>query len=135
MTLMKRLLTLLRTDIGRKALMGITGLLLIAFLITHMLANLLVMVSPQRYNEYSHNLTSNLLIYLAELGLLVFFVGHFVSGLLVWQRNRAARPHKYAMKVRTDRTGRKSLASTTMIVSGIVLLVFVPLHIATFKFG
>ncbi|HXC52143.1 MAG TPA: succinate dehydrogenase cytochrome b subunit [Candidatus Limnocylindrales bacterium] len=132
---MKRLLALVRTDIGRKALMGVTGLLLIAFLITHMLANLLVLFNRDGYNEYSHKLTGNPLIYLAELGLLVFFVSHFVSGILVWMRNRAARPDGYTMKVRADRTGRKSLASTTMIASGIVMLVFVPLHIATFKYG
>ena len=132
---MSRLLALLKTDIGRKALMGLTGLLLIAFLVSHMLANLLVIFDAEGYNEYSHNLTSNPLVYLAELGLLVLFVGQFVSGIAVWRRNRAARPDRYRMKVRADRTGRKSLASTSMIASGIVMLVFVPLHIVTFKFG
>ena len=132
---MKRILALLRTDIGRKAVMGLTGLLLIAFLVTHMLANLLVLFSPAGYNAYSEHLTSNPLIYLAELGLVVLFIGHFVSGIIVWRRNRGARPTAYQMKVYADRTGRKSLASTTMIVSGLVMLVFVPLHIATFKFG
>jgi succinate dehydrogenase / fumarate reductase cytochrome b subunit len=132
---MNRILALLRTDIGRKALMGLTGLLLIAFLISHMLANLLVIFDPEGYNSYSHTLTSNPLIYLAELGLFAFFAGHFVSGIVVWWRNRAARPAPYQLKVRADRTGRKSIASTTMIVSGIVMLVFVPLHILTFKFG
>jgi succinate dehydrogenase / fumarate reductase, cytochrome b subunit len=132
---MNRILALLRTEIGRKALMGITGLLLIAFLISHMLANLLVIFDKDGYNHYSHNLTSNPLVYLAELGLLAFFVGHFISGILVWQRNRAARPVDYQFKVAADRTGRKSIASTTMILSGLVMLVFVPLHLETFKFG
>lgn len=132
---MKRILALLRTDIGRKALMGLTGLLLIGFLISHMLANLLVLFDREGYNHYSHALVSNPLIYLAELGLLVLFVGHLVSGIAVTVRNRAARPTAYQLKTRADRTGRKSLASSTMIVSGIVMLVFVPLHIATFKFG
>ena len=73
---MKRIVALLKTDIGRKALMGITGLLMIGFLVTHMLANLLVLFNPEAYNHYSENLTSNPLIYLAELGLVLFFVGH-----------------------------------------------------------
>jgi succinate dehydrogenase / fumarate reductase, cytochrome b subunit len=132
---MNRILALLRTEIGRKALMGITGLLLIGFLISHMLANLLVLFDKDGYNHYSHNLTSNPLVYLAELGLLVFFVAHFISGILVWQRNRSARPVDYRIKVPADRTGRKSIASTTMILSGVVMLVFVPLHLETFKFG
>lgn len=132
---MKRILALLRTDIGRKALMGITGLLLIGFLISHMLANLLVIFDKDGYNHYSHNLISNPLIYVAELGLVALFVGHLVSGIVVTMRNRAARPAAYQVKTRADRTGRKSLASSTMIFSGILMLVFVPLHILTFKFG
>jgi succinate dehydrogenase / fumarate reductase, cytochrome b subunit len=132
---MKRILALLRTDIGRKALMGLTGLLLIGFLIMHMLANLLVIFDKDAYNNYSYHLTSNPLIYLAELALVLFFVGHLVSGIIVTMRNRAARPIDYQQKNVADETGRKSFASTTMILSGIVMLVFVPLHLETFKFG
>lgn len=132
---MKRIFALLRTDIGRKALMGLTGLLLIGFLITHMLANLLVIFDKDGYNAYSYHLTSNPLIYIAELGLLLFFIGHFVSGIMVTLRNRAARPLDYEQKTAAGTSGRKSLASATMIFSGIVMLVFIPLHLITFKFG
>lgn len=132
---MKRILALLRTDIGRKALMGVTGLLLIGFLITHMAANLLVLFNKDGYNHYSHSLVTNPAIYLAEAGLLAFFVGHFVSGILVTMRNRAARPVAYQVKRKQGTTGRKSLASASMIFSGILMLLFVPLHLITFKFG
>lgn len=132
---MKRFLALLRTDIGRKALMGVTGLLLIGFLITHMAANLLVLFDRDGYNRYSHNLVTNPLIYLAEAGLLAFFVGHFVSGILVTMRNRAARPVAYQVTAKQGTSGRKSLASASMIFSGILMLLFVPLHLITFKFG
>lgn len=115
--------------------MGLTGLLLIGFLITHMMANLLVLFDKEAYNNYGHSLVSNPLIYLAEFALVAFFVGHLVSGIMVTLRNRAARPINYAQKSRSDQTGRKSLASATMIFSGIVMLVFVPLHLWTFKFG
>jgi succinate dehydrogenase / fumarate reductase cytochrome b subunit len=130
-----RILRFFTTSIGQKMLMGATGLLLIGFLVTHMAANLLVLVDAGAYNHYSHNLVSNPLIYVAELGLLVLFVGHFVSGILVSLRNKAARPVGYQMKQRAGYTSHKSLASTTMILTGLVVLVFVPLHIATFKFG
>ena len=132
---MTRILALLRTDIGRKALMGLTGLLLIGFLIMHMLANLLVIFSKDGYNHYSHALITNPLIYLAEFGLLAFFAGHFVSGIWVTLRNWAARPVDYQVKTRAGDDGRKSLASTTMIFSGALVLVFVPLHLVVFKFG
>jgi len=130
-----RLRALLTSAIGRKAIMGATGLLLIAFLIMHMAANLLVIFDKDAYNSYSHHLITNPLIYLAEAALLAFFVFHFVEGILFYLRNRSARPLPYGMKTRAGHASRKSLASSTMIVSGLVMLLFVPLHIETFKFG
>jgi succinate dehydrogenase / fumarate reductase cytochrome b subunit len=132
---LSELRTLLTSLIGRKALMAATGLLLVGFLIAHVAANLLVLVDHEAFNAYSHKLVSNPLIYLAEVGLLVLFVAHFASGLIVERRNRAARPVPYADKQRAGGRSRKSFASTTMIFSGIVVLVFVPLHILTFKLG
>jgi len=121
--------------VGRKILMGLTGVLLIGFLIVHMTGNLLVLAGPEAYNHYSHALVSNPAIYAAEVGLLALFAGHLLLGIIVTLRNRSARPVPYAVKERAGHTSRKSLASTTMIYSGLVLLVFVPLHIWTFKFG
>lgn len=132
---MKRLLALLQSDIGRKALMGLTGLLLIGFLIAHMSANLLVPFSKDAYNAYSHHLITNPLIYLAELALLAFFAGHLLTGILVTLKNWGARPVGYQRKDRAGGPSRKSLASSTMIYTGLVMLVFVPLHLKTFKFG
>jgi succinate dehydrogenase / fumarate reductase cytochrome b subunit len=130
-----QIVSFVTSSIGKKLVMAITGLLMIGFLITHMSANLLVIFDGAAYNEYSHALISNPLIYIAEFGLLALFVGHFLSGLAVTLRNRRARPIQYGAKNPAGHTSRKSLASTTMILSGIVLLVFVPLHILTFKFG
>ena len=132
---MSPLVRLLTSSIGRKLLMAATGLLLIGFLVAHLAGNLLIFVGPTAFNEYSHALISNHLIYLAELGLLVLFVLHLVSGIAVTRANRAARPAGYAKKRWAGHTSNKSLASATMIVSGLVVLVFVPLHLAVFKFG
>ena len=132
---MSQIVSFVTSSIGRKLVMAITGLLMIGFLVTHMSANLLVIFAPEAYNDYSHALTSNPLIYVAEFGLVALFVGHFISGFAVTLGNRKARPVAYGEKNAAGHTSRKSLASTTMIVSGLVLLVFVPLHLLTFKFG
>ncbi len=132
---MNRLKVLLSTGIGRKMLMGFTGLALIGFLIMHMSANLLVLFSKEAFNEYSHALISNPLIYIAEFGLLAVFVGHFLTGFIVERGNRKARPVAYQESKGAGRPSSKSIASSTMIITGIVLLIFVPLHILTFKFG
>src|SRR5688572_9056812 len=128
-------LRLLTSPIGQKLLMAATGLLLIGFLVAHLSGNLLIFVGADAFNEYSHALVSNHLIYLAELALLVLFVLHFVSGIAITRHNWGTRDHGYATRRRARHTSNKSLASTTMIFSGLVVLVFVPLHLWIFKFG
>lgn len=125
----------LSSSVGQKILMAITGLLLIGFLIIHLTGNLLIFVGPQAYNEYSHKLISNPLIYVAELILLLLFIGHFVSGILVTLKNRRARPERYTKTAWAGHASHRSISSISMIVTGLVVLVFVPLHLWEFKFG
>jgi succinate dehydrogenase / fumarate reductase cytochrome b subunit len=133
---MSNVFKFLSSAIGRKVLMALTGLLLIGFLVAHLGGNLLVFSpSPAAFNEYSEALVSNPLIYAAEAGLLVLFMAHLVNGILVTVKNREARPVPYRQTARAGHTSHKSLASATMILSGVVVLVFVPLHLWTFKFG
>ena len=49
--------------------------------------------------------------------------------------NRQARPVGYAMKKGAGHTSRKSFASSTMIVSGLWLLLFLIIHVKAFKYG
>ncbi len=126
---------LLTSSIGRKMLMGATGLLLLAFLVVHLAGNVLVFAGPGPFNAYSHKLIANPLVYVAEVGLLVLFVAHLVSGILVARANAKARPVGYVVKRRAGGASHKSVASSTMIFSGLLILLFVPLHLWTFKFG
>jgi len=129
------MLRMLTSSVGRKLLMAATGLLLLGFLIVHLSGNLLIFKSAEAFNEYSETLLANPLIYVAEAGLFALFVAHLVSGIAVTLKNRAARPVPYEKKTWAGHASHKSLASTTMIYTGIIVLVFVPLHIWTFKFG
>jgi succinate dehydrogenase / fumarate reductase, cytochrome b subunit len=132
---MSSLSRFLSSSVGTKILVALTGLGFAAFLLTHLAANLLVLVDPHGYNEYSHKLISNPLIYIAEAGLVVLFLVHAFKATMVTLRNREARGRGYALKRRAGHTSRKSLASSTMIVTGIWLLLFVVVHLKTFKFG
>lgn len=119
--------------ISRKQVVAVTGLGLAVFVLIHMAGNMLVFVSPQAYNEYSHKLTSNPLIYIAELGLLVFFLGHaFHASFLTW-RNYQARPERYAKWATGPK--RTPWVHRTLFAQGAILFVFVILHLATFKYG
>lgn len=123
------------STIGTKILIAITGLAMFLFLIVHMAANLLLFVGPDVYNGYSHKLISNPLIYVAEAGLVLLFIVHVFNAVTNWAKNRGARPVGYTKKAWAGHTSRKTVASSTMIYTGVVIFVFTVLHLVTFKYG
>jgi len=123
----------IQSTIGRKQLIALTGLGLSGFLVTHMLGNMLIFLGPQAYNEYSHALVSNHLLIFAEIGLVLMFLAHFVFALaLSWSNNRA-RDFRYAMLPSGPK--RTSWTQRTLWAQGLLILVFVILHLITFKYG
>jgi succinate dehydrogenase / fumarate reductase cytochrome b subunit len=126
------------SSIGSKFLIALTGLFLLIFLVAHLAGNLLFIAGPDAFNEYSHSLVSNPLVYVAELGLLAIFGLHIIKAIGLVAGSYAARPQRYAKrtwaKTKNDRS-RKSVSSSTMILTGTVMLLFVVTHLATFKFG
>lgn len=125
----------LSSSVGTKLLIGLTGLALFVYLILHLIGNALILAGPETFNEYSHALISNPLIIPIEIGLAAIFVIHIYKTARMWFANRAARPEGYVKKEMAGHTSRKSLASSTMIWSGIVTLAFVLIHVKQFKYG
>lgn len=123
----------LGSSIGRKQLIGLTGLGLSGFLVIHMLGNLLIIAGPQAYNEYSHKLVSNPLIYVAEVGLVAMFLGHLLFASFISIKNMRARDTRYA-KMSNGAKGT-SWIQRTLWPQGLLILVFVILHLITFKYG
>jgi succinate dehydrogenase / fumarate reductase cytochrome b subunit len=123
------------STIGSKLLVALTGISLVGFLVVHLAGNLLVYLGPDTFNEYSHKLISNPLVYPAEAGLVLLFLLHAWKTIQLTISSQKARPVAYVVKHRAGHTSRKSLASSTMIWSGLFLLVFVPIHVWTFKYG
>jgi len=132
---MSSFLRFLSSSVGTKILVALTGLGFAAFLVEHLVANLMVLTDAHGYNAYAHSLLTHPLIYVAEAGLVLLFGVHAFKAVAVTLRNRAARGSAYEMKKRAGRNSRKSLASTTMIVTGLWLLLFIVIHLMTFKFG
>lgn len=126
------------SSIGSKFLIASTGILLLLFLISHLAGNLLFIAGPDAFNEYSHALISNPLIYAAELGLVAIFVLHIIKTVGLVAGSYAARPQRYAKRTwakTKNARSRKSMSSSTMIVTGTITLLFVVTHLATFKYG
>lgn len=130
---MKKILSFFGTTIGKKMLVGISGLALAGFLFTHMAGNLLLLVSAEAYNKYSHALISNPLLPLAEIGLVAMFVLHVALVVQLTLRNRAARDVSYETRAAGDK--RTRWIARTLILSGLVVLCFTVLHLITFKYG
>ena len=123
------------SSVGTKLVMGLTGLALCAYLILHLAGNALIFAGPDTFNAYSHRLIANPLIVPIEIGLLLVFLLHIYKAITNYLANQAARPVGYEMKRGAGHTSRKSAASSTMIWSGLVLMLFVLVHVKQFKYG
>jgi succinate dehydrogenase / fumarate reductase cytochrome b subunit len=121
--------------ITTKLIVGVTGVLLFAYLILHIAGNALVFFGPETFNTYSHWLLSNPLVVPVEIGLLVVFLIHLFKAIRMTFDNERARPTKYARKGWAGGSSQKSLASSSMVLTGLAILIFVPIHVWSFKYG
>ncbi len=125
------------TVVGKKVLLAVTGLAMVGFLIGHLVGNLQLMWSGAQFNGYAKFLTAQPVVILIELGLLAIFLIHAVDAMVLLNKNYSARPVPYHTKTwgRTkSKKSKKTWASTLMMWSGIVILLFVPFHVWHFKY-
>jgi succinate dehydrogenase cytochrome b subunit len=118
-----------------KLLIGVTGFALFVYLIIHVLGNLMVFGGQDAFNKYAFTLEGNPLIPVIEIGLLLIFLVHVYKTVRMFLENQTVRPVRYAKKKWAGPPSRKTLASATMIVSGLWLLVFIVIHVKAFRYG
>jgi succinate dehydrogenase / fumarate reductase, cytochrome b subunit len=123
------------SSVGTKLVLGVTGLLLFAYLVVHLLGNLMVFAGQETFNHYAHALAANPLVVPAEIALLLLFALHIFKAVTMWTGNQRARPVSYRKKSWAGHTSRKSVASTTMLWTGLAILIFVVIHVAHIKYG
>jgi succinate dehydrogenase cytochrome b subunit len=130
---MNRLQLFWRSSVGKKVVMAITGLIMLLYLITHVLANLLVFQGPTRINAYSAFLHgTGGALWAARLVLLAALVLHVIAAVQLAGRRQEARPIGYA-------AGREPQVSTfaarTIRWGGALILAFLIYHILHFTIG
>ena len=124
--------SLYRSSVGKKSIMAASGLLLTIFILTHLLGNSVSFLGREAFNSYAERLHSlGVLIYIFELGLLTLFLIHILTGVILYFENLGARPSRYS--VDTSEGGR-SLGSRTMPYTGVIILVFIIVHLMNFHF-
>ncbi len=130
---MNKVLTFWRSTIGKKVVMGVTGLIGLGFVIGHMAGNLQAFSGAEKLDAYGALLHGPLheLVLLARVVLIASVLLHVTAAYQLTMLSRAARPVGYA--------GRKpqvsTLASKTLRWGGVLLLVFIVFHILHFTIG
>jgi succinate dehydrogenase / fumarate reductase cytochrome b subunit len=123
------------SSVGTKLLIGITGLALFGYLIIHIAGNLVVFGGQAAFNRYAYTLEDNPLLPIIEILLALIFLSHIYKTITNFLGNQKARPVRYVKKKWAGKPSRKSIASSTMIVTGLWLVVFLMIHVKTFRAG
>lgn len=137
---MRNALAVVRTSIGKKFLMAVTGLLLFLFVVGHLLGNLKVFQGPEKYNAYAEGLRTvgapflghGEFLWIARIGLLVAVAVHIVAAIQLTRLSRAARPVGYARDVTPVAS---TYASRTMRWGGVLIALYVVYHLLHLTFG
>lgn len=120
-------------SIGRKFIMGLSGLFLIVFMMVHLTLNLfslgLCWDGRELFNAGSHFMATNPLIQIMQYVLAAGFIIHMFMGVRLTLQNNAARPIKYAVNKPGENS---SFSSRSMAVTGILILLFLILHLKDF---
>ena len=127
-TFIKRFLT---TSIGRKALMAVSGLLLGGFILVHLGENLLLFKGEAAYNGWVEMLLSNPATPILELGLLLIFVLHIITGAWVRLEDFLNAPRGYEAR---RWQGGRTIGSATMLYTAAAILFYLVYHMLTFRF-
>ncbi|MDF1591416.1 MAG: succinate dehydrogenase cytochrome b subunit [Desulfobacterales bacterium] len=122
----------IRTSIGKKLMMALTGISFCGFLLMHLAGNFTVFSGKEALVAYSEKLhTLGPILTLAEYGLLFLGLVHVLTGVVLFYENLTARPQKYAVK---KSAGGRTIGSATMPYTGVLILIFVIIHLLNFHF-
>ncbi|GGX87304.1 succinate dehydrogenase [Streptomyces minutiscleroticus] len=126
------------SSVGKKTVMAVSGLVMLAYLVVHMLGNLKIFFGSDEFNGYAHWLRTlgepflhhEWALWIVRVVLVVAVVAHAVSAYQLSRRDIRARPSKYVHK-----RARASYATRTMRWGGIILGLFIVWHILDLTTG
>jgi succinate dehydrogenase / fumarate reductase cytochrome b subunit len=133
-------LELYRSAVGKKWVMGVTGVVLMGYVFAHMVGNLKVYLGPEDINHYSEWLRTlavpalprTVALWLMRAGLTTAFVLHIHAAYSLTLMNRRARPDSYV----TERDyAVANFASRTMRWTGIIVGLYVIFHLMDLTWG
>ncbi len=131
----------LRSSLGRKLVMSLTGLFLILFLLTHLAGNLQLLIPDkgEAFNRYADFMRHFLPIQIIAWGFYLLYLIHIFQGFALWAYNRKARGNeRYAVKA-TRAVNTNAVFASNMAFLGLLIFAFLGIHMGDFwwasKFG
>ncbi len=122
-----------RSSVFRKQIVALTGLAMVGFVLAHLAGNLLIFRGPEAFNHYAETLASlGEILWIMRFGLIASVVLHIVMTLKLASENTAARDRPYEV---TQDNGDRKLATRLMKYTGIMIILFLCLHLYDFTFG
>ncbi len=121
----------LKSSIGKKFIMGVTGLFLITFLIVHCFVNSLIFFNDggETFNKGAEFMGTNWIIRAMEIVLFAGIILHIVQALVLTLDNRKARPIPYE---KFNGAANSSWYSRSMGLLGTLILMFLIIHLKHF---
>lgn len=125
------------SSIGKKFLLGITGLSWVIFIIEHLIGNLTLLLSnPGPFNKYTYFLSNfGDLLYVLEGVFALSLLIHMFYAVKVTFGNLKARSVKYKIHRKAKGPSKRGFATASMIYTGVLLIIFLVIHINNFKYG
>ncbi|MBS1920701.1 MAG: succinate dehydrogenase cytochrome b subunit [Bacteroidetes bacterium] len=119
------------SSVGKKLVMGLTGLFLISFLVVHVGINACIWANDDgaMFNRAAHFMGSSYVIRILEIGLMAGFLIHIIQGLVLEFQNRSKRTVGY--QVNLGNRGSKWY-SRSMGLLGTLILLFLIIHLSQF---
>lgn len=123
-----------------KLAMAITGVIFVAFVFVHMIGNLKVYQGAEAFNSYAQWLREvgypliphQGVLWMLRIVLVISLLVHVIAAVILWLRGRAARgPHRR----RRMAAGLAAFGARTMLLGGLIILVFVIVHLLDLTIG
>lgn len=121
----------LKSSLGRKLVMALTGLFLILFLVGHVLGNLLLFLDDggKAFNEYARFMSTAPAILVLSLITYASIIIHAIYSIIITRQNRKARPVRYAV---SSAAANSVWSSRNMGILGTIVLIFLVIHLRSF---
>jgi succinate dehydrogenase / fumarate reductase cytochrome b subunit len=127
------------SSVFKKAVMAVSGIILVLYLIAHMIGNLKIFSGAETFNGYSEwirtigepAVPAQTTLWIIRVVLLVAVVAHIWAAISLWRQAKRARPQGYV----TKKAVAQSYASRTMRWGGVILGLFVIYHILDLTVG